>query len=222
VRRAASRQHGRAQSTGARPGRRRRRLADRTRSRGGRSGLRTDTEDRSARAGARVCSRGTGSRHPVSCLVAVNESSTRVARVAAGASSQLLPPILRSNGQRQHHHTSRGRDQHRRRWGENFFRWGEPRPRPSCRQSREAELLLASPGLYPFPVQKGGPIRRSYGSIETCIRVEACGVEKESSFFRTATNGDELRGRTCSPDRCNSLPKSMLAERATRSAVRAV
>ena len=57
--------------------------------------------------------------------------------------------------------------------GGKLFQGGEPRP--SCRQSRQAEAktqsyrqrepIVGAALPFPFPVQKGAPIRRSYGSI---------------------------------------------------------
>ena len=198
-----SRLHGRARARGRAPGRRRRRLADSTRSRGARSGLRTVTEDRSAR----TCLLARDD--PLSRSMAVNESSTRVAHVAVGASSQHSY-WLQFSGQTVKGSTSgRGRDQHQRPWAQKLLA-------PSCRQSRQAEAntMRASSRAYcwrcvafPLSCSKRAPrpdpnpsLRRidqtCLASCPASIRVEACGVEKELSFFRTATDGEQLLGRT--------------------------
>ena len=157
-------------------------------------------------------------RDPVCCSVAVNESSTRVARVAVGGvlTSQLLAPILRSNGQRQHQQQSSRPAS--KAMGGKLFQGGEPRP--SCRQSRQAEAntMRASSRAYcwrcvafPLSCSKRAPrpdpdpsLRRidqtCLASCPASIRVEACGVEKEPFFLsdsnqRRATSGKNLPAR---------------------------
>ena len=123
-----------------------------------------------ARAGARVCSRGPGS-----CVLLGGSQRVKHSSRSRGCwgvlTSQLLAPILRSNGQRQHQQQS-SRPASKAMGGE-LFQGGEPRP--SCRQSRQAEAktqscrqrepIVGAASPFPFPVQKGAPIRRSYDSI---------------------------------------------------------
>ena len=113
-----------------------------------------------ARAGARVCSRGPGSCELLGGSQRVKHSTRSRGRWGV-LTSQLLAPILRSNGQRQHQQQSSRPAS--KAMGENFFRVASharpavkvARPKQKHNPTVKESLLLALPRLSPFLFKKG-------------------------------------------------------------------